>query len=215
MSVIKCHFHSVFKFPSLWGFLGDIVNSTLTYSAFKSSTKHHIPYIAFRILTYIVYISKTSLVVQWLRPCISNSENVLLIPGWETKFPHAAWCGQNCTPPSFLIFPAKSVINLPAIQETQVQPLSRDVPLEKGIATYSSILGWKIPWKKEPSRLQSMGSQRVGHNWVTFTHLQTLNTFLSSEGTLTQMYFKHIINFKRNILNKMKQSFLYILQLIP
>ena len=42
-------------------------------------------------------------------------------------------------------------------------------PLEKGKAAHSSILAWRIPWTEEPGRLQSMGSQRVGHDWVTFT----------------------------------------------
>ena len=54
--------------------------------------------------------------------------------------------------------------NLPAVQETWVQSLSQEDPLEKEIAIYSSILEWGIPWTEEPGRLQSMGSQRVGHN---------------------------------------------------
>ena len=53
---------------------------------------------------------------------------------------------------------------LPAMQETRVQFLSQEDPLEKEMATHSSILGWKIPWSEEPDRLQSMGSQRVGHD---------------------------------------------------
>ena len=56
--------------------------------------------------------------------------------------------------------------NLPAMQETQVQSLGWEDPLEKEMATHSSILAWRIPWTEEPGRLQSMGSQRVGHNWV-------------------------------------------------
>ena len=59
---------------------------------------------------------------------------------------------------------AQIIKNLPAIQETWVQPLGWEDPLEKGIVTYSSILAWKIPWTKEPGGLQSMGSQRVRHN---------------------------------------------------
>ena len=56
------------------------------------------------------------------------------------------------------------VNNLPAMQETQAQSLGQDDPLEKGMAMHSSILAWRIPWTKEPGGLQSMGSQRVGHN---------------------------------------------------
>ena len=53
---------------------------------------------------------------------------------------------------------------LPRMQETWVQFLSREDPLEKEMATHSSTFAWKIPWIEEPSRLQSMGSQRVRHN---------------------------------------------------
>ena len=56
---------------------------------------------------------------------------------------------------------AQTVKNPSAVQETQVQSLGREDPLEKGMATLSSILAWKIPWTEEPGGLQSMGSQRV------------------------------------------------------
>ena len=54
--------------------------------------------------------------------------------------------------------------NLPAMQETWVQSLGQEDPLEKEMATHSSILAWKIPWTEEPGGLQSIGSQRVGHD---------------------------------------------------
>ena len=57
-----------------------------------------------------------------------------------------------------------SVNSLPAVQETQVQSLGEEIPLEKGMATHSSILAWRIPWTEEPGGLQSVGSQRVGHD---------------------------------------------------
>ena len=53
---------------------------------------------------------------------------------------------------------------LPAIQETLVQSLGQENPLEKEMATHSSVLAWKIPWVEEPGGLQSMGSQRVEHD---------------------------------------------------
>ena len=56
---------------------------------------------------------------------------------------------------------AQSVKNLPAMQETQVPSLGWGDSLEKGMATHSSILAWRIPWTGEPGGLQSMGSQRV------------------------------------------------------
>ena len=55
---------------------------------------------------------------------------------------------------------AQMVKNLPAMQETQVQSLDREDPLEKKMATHSSILAWEIPWMEEPGGLQSMGSQK-------------------------------------------------------
>jgi len=59
---------------------------------------------------------------------------------------------------------AQVVKNLPAMQETQVQSLSWDDPLEEGIVTHSSVLAWKIPWTEEPGGLQSMELQRAGHD---------------------------------------------------
>ena len=59
---------------------------------------------------------------------------------------------------------AQSVKNLPAVQETQIQSLGWEDPLKKEMATQSNILVWKISWTEEPGGLQSMGSQRVGHN---------------------------------------------------
>ena len=56
------------------------------------------------------------------------------------------------------------VKNLSAMQETQVQFLGWEVPLEEGMATHSSILAWRIPWTEEPGGLQPTGSQRVGHD---------------------------------------------------
>ena len=53
---------------------------------------------------------------------------------------------------------------LPAMQEARVRSLGWEDPLEKEMATHSSIIAWRIPWKEEPGRLQSMGSQRVGHD---------------------------------------------------
>ena len=58
---------------------------------------------------------------------------------------------------------AQMVKNLPAIQETQVQFLGREDPLEEGMAAHSSILAWRIPWTEEPGGILSIGSQRVGH----------------------------------------------------
>ena len=65
---------------------------------------------------------------------------------------------------------AQMVKHLSTMRETRVQSLGWEDPLEKEMAIHSSTIAWKIPWTEEPGRLQSMGSQRVGHNWVTSLH---------------------------------------------
>ena len=79
--------------------------------------------------------------------------------------------GKHC-------FPVAQVVrNLPAMQETRVQSLGWEDPLEKGMAIHSSILAWIIPCTEKPGRLQFVGLQRVGHNLVTNTHV--FDTMLS------------------------------------
>ena len=62
---------------------------------------------------------------------------------------------------------AQRLKHLPGMWETQVQSLGQEDPLEKEMATHSSILAWRIPWMEEPGTLQSRGSQRVGHDRAT------------------------------------------------
>ena len=69
---------------------------------------------------------------------------------------------------AFLV--AQMVENLPAMLETRVLTLGQEFPVEKGMATQSSILAWKIPCTEEPGGLQSKRLQRVGHNRATITH---------------------------------------------
>ena len=83
----------------------------------------------------------------------------------------ASWAGRgrswglgSCINPDEASLVAQMVKNVPAMQETQVQSLSWEDPLEKERAIHSSTLAWKIPWMEEPGGLQSMGSQRVGHD---------------------------------------------------
>ena len=71
----------------------------------------------------------------------------------------------------------QSVKNLPAVQETRVRSLGWENPLEKEMATHSSILAWKISWTEEPGGLQSMGSQRVRHDWVINTNYASIKTY--------------------------------------
>ena len=65
---------------------------------------------------------------------------------------------------------------LPAKQETRLRSAGQEDPLEKGMATHSSVLAWEIPWPEEHGELQSMGWQRMGHSWATATfHFQEGN----------------------------------------
>ena len=64
---------------------------------------------------------------------------------------------------------AQIVKNMPVMQETWIWSLGQEDPLKKGMATHSSILAWRVSWTEEPGRLQSVESQRIGHNWATNT----------------------------------------------
>ena len=65
---------------------------------------------------------------------------------------------------------AQAVKQPAALQDTWVRSLAQEDPLEEGMAVHSSALAWRMSWTEEPGGLQSMGPQRVGHNWVTNTH---------------------------------------------
>ena len=82
------------------------------------------------------------------------------------------WIWERVCPWACASQVAQLIKNLPAMQETQIWSLGWEDPLEKDMATHSSILAWRIPWTEEPGRLQSMGLQRVGHNWAC-THADT------------------------------------------
>ena len=83
----------------------------------------------------------------------------------------------------------QSVKNLSAVQETGVQSLGWEDPLKKEMATHSSILAWKISWTDGPGGLQSMGSQRVGHDWAT-------NTYTHFLGPLRNLFSSGLLAFK-------------------
>ena len=96
---------------------------------------------------------------------------------------------------------AQTVKRLPAMWKTWVWSLGREDPLEKEMATHSSTLAWKIPWPEEPCRLQSLGLQRVRHDWATslrftslliflFSLFTTENLFLSLPGLSLHLTFK-------------------------
>ena len=76
---------------------------------------------------------------------------------------NAKECSNYCTI-AVISHVAQTVKRLPTMLETQVRSLGWEDPLEKEMATHSSILAWKIPWTEQPGRLQSMGSQKVRHD---------------------------------------------------
>ena len=90
-------------------------------------------------------------------------------------------------------FVAQMVKRLPTLRETRIESLGQEDPLEKEMATHSSTLAWKIPWTEEPSRLQSMGSQRVGHDWVTSLHFTNKNEKKKKPFTTTLVGLEIII----------------------
>ena len=83
--------------------------------------------------------------------------------------------GNSRKTSTFTSLVAQTVKNLPAMQETQLLSLGQEDPLEKGMATHSSILVWKTPQVEEPGKLQAMGSQRVAHDRVTNTSTSLLH----------------------------------------
>ena len=89
---------------------------------------------------------------------------------------------------------AQMVKNPPAVQETWVPSLDQEDPLEKRMATYSSTLAWRIPWPEDPGRLQSMGLQRVRHDWVTntFTIFHQFSSLTSYNYAMKNCYYLFI-----------------------
>ena len=85
------------------------------------------------------------------------------------------------------------VQNRPSIQETQVRSLGQEHPLEKGMATHTSNLAWRISWTEDPGGFQSMGSQRVGHDWVTNTH-NIVSIFLPVNSKSSEQFHLEMID---------------------
>ena len=127
--------------------------------------------------------------IKWHHKCwhfTSGSAKVLDIPILTVLNPSCFFVGgirnrpnktnkQNTSLPIHQGFPGGSEVkHLPAMWEIWVPSLGGEDPLEKEIATHSSILAWRIPWMEEPCGLQSTGSQRVGRHWATSLSLSYL-----------------------------------------
>ena len=127
-----------------------------------------------------------------------SSGSVLLIP--ERDAPSSI--NNFMLPSSSLGFPGgasgkESTCQGKKHEATRVQSLSREDPLEEEMATHSSILAWRIPWREEPGGLQSMGSQKVRHNWSGLAHMHILPTlgiwawYWSEQSSSWGMVFHH------------------------
>jgi len=101
---------------------------------------------------------------------------VLVVSGQRVGHDWATVLNWPCDERASLV--AQMVKNLSATQETWVQSLGQEDPLQKGMATHSSIPTWRIPWAEEPGRVQSKGSQRVGHYWQTNTNALVISDAL-------------------------------------
>ena len=99
------------------------------------------------------------------------------------------WLSSSSSTISGASLVAQMVKRLPAVQETWVRSLGREDPLEKEMATHSSTLAWKIPWTEEPCRLQSLGLQRVRHDWET-----SQDNYKRSEKTIVKIHQKLKLN---------------------
>ena len=94
---------------------------------------------------------------------------------------------------------AQTVKNLLTVWETWVQSLGWKDPLEKGMATHSSIIAWRIPWTKEPSRLQSTESQKVRHNWAPHTRMYEIYISICIYGCFCATMTSNLIHEAENI----------------
>ena len=99
--------------------------------------------------------------VNWANCLDAGGQDKILGPSTSPGIEVCNISVRSALPASLVV---QTIKNLPAMQETQVPSLGREDSLEKGMATHSSILAWRIPWTEEPGGLQSMGSQRVGHD---------------------------------------------------
>ena len=145
------------------------------YGAHQASLSKTITPLKWNIIEYAKSrFSWASLVAQLVR--IHLQCRRLGFDSWVWKIP---WRRDRLPTPVFLGFPCGSAGKEYACkagdeQETQVQSLGGKDPLEKGKATHSSSLAWRIPWTEEPGGLQSMGSQRLGHDWAYTRYIVSL-----------------------------------------
>ena len=146
-----------------WGFTGACISQNLTNSI-KIGILHHIEVVLQKKNKRYTNIELLGRISSVGKESACNAGDLGLIPGLGRS------PGEGIGYPlqySWASLVAQLVKNLPAMWETWVRSLGWEDPLEKEMAIHSSILAWRIPWTEEPGGLQSMGLQRVGHDWTT------------------------------------------------
>ena len=139
------------------------------------------PILFFFLLLHVVTMSrmKSDNFLQW-------SAYMVFLQNWSPLKACRLWLFSSTERWQFWLSSQSSLVaqlvkNLPTVQETRVRSLGWGDPLEKEMATHSSILAWKISQTEEPGGLQSMGSQRAGHGWETNTHSEDLKMAYQKE----------------------------------
>ena len=149
-----------------------------------------LPYIIINIISSVQFSSVTQSCLTLCDPMDCSMPGLLvhhqLLEFTQT---HVHWVGDAIQPSHPLSSPSLPTFNLPQhqglsqwVSSSQVQSLGQEDPLEKGMATLSSILAWRTPWTMEPGKLQSNGLQRVGHSWMTNT-IQTMKNLPAMQET--------------------------------
>ena len=129
--------------------------------------------------------------MRWL-DSITKSMDMSLSKLWEIVKDRAGWhAAVHEVAKTSLV--AQTVKRLSTMQETRVRSLGWEDPLEKEMAIHSSTIAWKIPWTEEPGRLQSMGSQRVGHNWATSRSRSHSGWTTATRGKGAENRWKHFL----------------------
>ena len=160
-SLKKCLFRSAHFLTGLFGFLILSCMSCLYILEINPLSVASIAIISSHSESGLLILFIVSFAVQKLLSLIRSYLFIFVLIPWLWEVGQRGSCYDTA------VLVAQRLKHLPAMRETWVRSLGREDPLEKEMATHSSILAWRIPWTEESDGLQSTGSQRVGHDWET------------------------------------------------